>query len=68
MVRVSEALLERETLDGGEVKTLLNGGDLPPFTSTRPPRDSGGDTQQVIRPDVSGGLRIPGLGEGPQLA
>ena len=70
MVRVSEALLERETLDGAEVKTLLDGGNLPPFSSPpRPPRDNDGETQQVIRPDTSG-RRMPGLndGERPQPA
>ncbi len=70
MVTISEALLERETLDGREVKILLEGGTLPPFTSTRPPRDTGGDTQQVIRPDTTSGRRMPGLndGERPQPA
>src|ERR1700758_1909003 len=32
MVRIAEALLEREVLDGAEVKTLIDGGDLPPMT------------------------------------
>ena len=29
--RVAEALLERESLDGDEIKILLNNGTLPPF-------------------------------------
>src|SRR6202522_2726040 len=40
MVRIAEALLEREVLDGAEVKTLIDGGDLPPMTPLRPPKDT----------------------------
>jgi len=62
MVRIAETLLEREVLDGSEVKTLIDGGDLPPFSSGKPPKDNADHTQQVLRPD--GGRRIPGLSEG----
>jgi cell division protease FtsH len=68
MVRVAEALLEREVLDGGEVKVLIDGGDLPPMSPTnRPQRDTADHTQQVIRPET-GGRRLPGLSEGERPA
>jgi len=67
MVRIAEALLEREVLDGAEVKQLIDGEKLPTFTRPTPP-NSGDGTQQVIRPE--GGNRVPGLlgGERPQTA
>ena len=71
MVAVAEALLEREVLDGDEVRTLLRGDDLPPMSPGRPQRDSvDHDTQKVIRPEPPSGLRLPGLSEGagPQPA
>jgi cell division protease FtsH len=62
MIRVAEALLEREILDGEEVKQLLRGETL------NPPVSRSG-TQQVLRPaDSGGGLRIPVEGPGPQPA
>jgi len=66
LVRVAEALLEREGLDGGEVKTLMDGGDLPPMATK--PRDNADHTQQVIRPESTGGRRLPGLSEGERPA
>ena len=42
------------------MKTLIDGGNLPPMTPTRPPKDTADHTQQVIRPDT-GGRRLPGL-------
>ncbi len=64
MVRVAEELLEREVLDGAEVRTLIDGGNLPPMTPNSKPKDSADHAQQVIRPDTSGGRRLPGLSEG----
>ena len=69
LTRIAEALLEREVLDGAEVKVLIDGGKLEAFQSTKPP--SSGDTekpQQVIRPE--GGKGVSGLigGERPQPA
>jgi cell division protease FtsH len=62
LTKVAEMLLEREVLDGDEVRTILGGGDLPPMSPSRPPRDNADQTQQVIRPESgSGGLRLPGL-------
>ena len=67
MVRIAEALLEREVLDGAEVKQLIDGETLPAVPRPAPP-NSGDGTQQVIRPE--GGNRVPGLlgGERPQPA
>ena len=67
MVRIAEALLEREVLDGAEVLDLINGKALGKFESPRPP--SGGTTQPVIAPSPSPNP-VPGLlgGESPQPA
>jgi cell division protease FtsH len=67
MVRVAEALLEREVLDGNEVKQLIDGETLPAVVRPAPP-NAGDGTQQVIRPE--GGNRVPGMlgGERPQPA
>ena len=64
---VREALLEREVLDGAEVRLLIEGGTLSAYTKTKPP-DGGGEKQQVIRPE--GGKPVTGLlgGERPQPA
>jgi cell division protease FtsH len=66
LVRIAEALLEREVLDGAEVNLLIDGQTLPSFHA--PKTDSGGDKQQVIRPESA--PRVPGLveGERPQPA
>ncbi|MEO7145761.1 MAG: ATP-dependent zinc metalloprotease FtsH [Bryobacteraceae bacterium] len=67
LVRIAEALLEREVLDGAEVLKLIGGEKLSAFT--RPPAaPSGTDTpQQVIRPE--NGRIVPGILEGgPQPA
>lgn len=69
LVRIAEALLEREVLDGAEVLDLINGKTLPKVaagqkTITTTPPDGG----TVIAPHPSGPL--PGLvgGESPQPA
>jgi cell division protease FtsH len=68
IIRVAEALLEREVLDGAEVKQLIDGQTLPAFVKPAPPNSGGDGTQQVVRPE--GGNRLPGLlgGERPQPA
>jgi len=67
LVRIAEALLEREVLDGAEVKLLIDGQ---PLANIQPPpaAPTGPDSpQQVIRPE--GGRRVPGMLEGgPQHA
>jgi cell division protease FtsH len=67
LVRIAEALLEREILDGGEVMQIIRGDTLPQITPP-PPKDTGDGTQQVLRPEPS--RRLPGLSEGerPQPA
>ena len=67
LVRVAEMLLEREVLDGDEIRALVEGKELAPSTHPVPPKDQG-QTQQVVRPE--GGRRLPGLveGERPQPA
>jgi len=65
--RIAHALLEREILDGEEVRQIISGTTL----AAIPPRGSGDsgktETQQVIRPE--GGLRVPPIMEGgPQPA
>ena len=67
LVRIAEALLEREVLDGEEIRKLIEGGTLAPLHPSGSPPDQG-QTQQVLRPE--GGRRVPGLIEGdrPQPA
>jgi cell division protease FtsH len=67
MIRIAEALLEREVLDGAEVRQLIDGHALPAYVKPAPP-NSGDGSQQVIRPENGG--RLPGLlgGERPQPA
>lgn len=68
MVRIAEALLEREVLDGAEVLDLINGKILPKLSSTSrpttiPPADGG----TVIAPHP--GTSLPGfVGGEPQPA
>jgi cell division protease FtsH len=52
VIRIAEALLEREILDGNEVTMLINNETLP--QAPPPPNrnnNSDGQTQQVLRPD-----------------
>jgi cell division protease FtsH len=67
LIRIAETLLEREVLDGAEVRQLIDGRDpLPPaaVSSTKPPSPEGD------RPPQKGGTRVPGLlgGESPAPA
>ncbi|MBI3665575.1 MAG: ATP-dependent metallopeptidase FtsH/Yme1/Tma family protein [Acidobacteria bacterium] len=66
LVRIAEALLEREVLDGEEVKLLIEGRPLPAVGRGSPEEEA--PTQKVLRPDP--GKRVPGLAEGerPQPA
>ena len=62
MHRLAAALLERETLDANEIRAVIDGKELPPFT-----KPSGGagataaDVQQVLKPEPG---RTGGLPEG----
>jgi len=67
LARIADALLEREVLDGEEVKALIEGRELPPLAIIPPagdePDDSGGpDPQAAANPDASAPL--PGLEDG----
>ena len=67
--RIALALLEREVLDGSEVRQLIEGVEpLPPFHRTPPPTPPAEGAQQVIRPEP--GRRMPGIlpEGGPQPA
>jgi len=64
LVRVAETLLEREVLDGSEVKQIIDGLPLSPRAVKS--KDSEDHSQQVLRPE--GGRRLPGLSEGERPA
>ena len=68
MVRVAEALLEREVLDGSEVLDLINGKELAKLPPTKPPAN--GSPQPVATPQPANPSAVPGLlgGESPQPA
>lgn len=69
LVRIAEALLEREVLDGAEVLDLINGKTLPKLSSTsKPTSTTPPDGGVVIAPHPS--TPIPGMlgGESPQPA
>ncbi len=66
MVRIAEALLEREVLDGSEVKQLIQGETLSAFRTNAKPAKS--DDDKVAPPSSLGGLRIPPLADGPSPA
>jgi len=56
LVRMAEALLERETLDASEIKLIIEGKDLPPLPPPTAPADN---LQQVLKPEH---------GRAPQIA
>jgi cell division protease FtsH len=67
VVRIAEALLEREVLDGSEVQALIRGEAL---RALPPANTTGGEptpTQHVIRPE-SGGAGLRPIQPGPQPA
>ena len=66
LIRIAEALLEREVLDGAEVQQLIRGESLAAVRSNKGDDDKPAATPMPIRPE--GGLRIPPLTEGPQPA
>jgi cell division protease FtsH len=60
MHRIAAALLERETIDAEEVRLLIEGKELPPLRSIlASPSDTGGDVQQVLKPESRGGPNYP---------
>ena len=66
LIRIAEALLEREVLDGAEVGQLIRGESLAAVRSNKGDDDKPAATPLPVRPE--GGLRIPPLTEGPQPA
>ncbi len=65
LVRIAEALLEREVLDAAEVKLLVEGKPLAARVRPEPPKPPEAETTQVLKPQPSPGL--PGR-ERPQPA
>ena len=65
LVRIAEALLEREVLDASEVLDLIAGKTLPKLVTQKPPSSDGGVAPAVVPPQPR-----PGLigGESPQPA
>jgi cell division protease FtsH len=62
LIRIAEALIEREVLDAAEIKLLIDGQNLPPIKPLPAKTDDG--VQQVIKPD-----RVPAKsGERPATA
>jgi cell division protease FtsH len=62
MHRIAAALLERETIDSEELRLLVEGKELPPMRSSlASPSDTGGPSQQVLKPESPRG---PGFPEG----
>ncbi|MCU1283762.1 MAG: rane protease FtsH catalytic subunit [Acidobacteriales bacterium] len=59
LIRIAEALLEREVLDAVEIKLLIDDKDLPPMNK---PDDPNPPLQQVLKPErkpVTGGEPAP---------
>ena len=63
LVRIAEALLVREVLDGSEIKMLIDGKPLPERVRVEPPKPP--ETTEVLKPQPASGL--PGR-ERPQPA
>ena len=68
MVRVAEALLEREVLDGAEVIQLINGETLAAVKNANTQAKGNGSQAQPSKVDPKPGLRVPPLIDGPQPA
>ena len=67
LVRIAEALLEREVLEGDEVMTLIDGGELEAITHPEQDEEEPAVPQQeVLRPDTPQPKGVPGLSEGEQ--
>ncbi len=65
LVRIADALLEREVLDGHEIKLLIAGKPLP-APAPKQPEDTG--KQQVLKPEAKPGVRPLAEGERPAPA
>ena len=63
LVRIAEALLEREVLDANDIQALLEGRELPALPVSSTPEEAP-DEQEVLRPEKP--KSVPGLSEGEQ--
>ena len=66
LVRIADALLEREVLDGQEIKLLVAGKPLPVHPAPTPSQEPG--KQEVLKPEPSPGVRPLAEGERPAPA
>ena len=64
LVRIAEALLEREVIDGDEVLALIEGRDLPDVPGPVGEKETPTPQQEVLRPEPPTGPSVPGLSEG----
>jgi len=67
LVRIAEALLEREVLDAQEVKWLIEGKPLPKLVVKKPAVEEPAETQRVLKPGIVRGPEKP-LAEGGKPA
>jgi cell division protease FtsH len=67
LVRIAEALLEREVLDAQEVKLLVEGKPLPKLAVKKPAAEEPAETQRVLKPGIVRGPEKP-LAEGEKPA
>ncbi|MBC7928473.1 MAG: ATP-dependent metallopeptidase FtsH/Yme1/Tma family protein [Bryobacteraceae bacterium] len=65
MVRIAEALLEREILDGAEVRRLIDGMELTPLATSKPKNTDDPRAGTIITPE--GPMRVPPLEGGSPL-
>jgi cell division protease FtsH len=56
LVRIAEALLEYEVLDGSEIKLLIEGKPLPVRVRTHPPKPPESETTEVLKPQTAPGI------------
>ncbi|MBZ5542255.1 MAG: ATP-dependent zinc metalloprotease FtsH [Acidobacteriia bacterium] len=56
LVRIAEALLEREVIDAAEVKMLMEGKTLPERVRIEPPKPPQPETTEVLKPQATPGL------------
>ena len=67
LVRIAEALLEREVIDGDQVLALVEGRELPDIpTPPEPEEESDTPDQEAVTPETSTGSDVPGLSEGSE--
>jgi cell division protease FtsH len=65
LVRMANALLEREVLDANEIKMVIEGKELPARPKSGTPTGEGDELQKVLRPEPG---RKPGMEPGPATA